>query len=479
MLPAAPRVTRGLRFRLTASYALFFTLLLLGLGLLFRQALSANFERQTRDLLDQEWATVRGYLRIDSGRPYWYYDRMDPDETYIVSRLQRVYLLADAKGEPIESSAIYRGLGIERPERIREMMRQSGPSWRIRTGPSGIPYLIRSGVLFDDKLRQPYFAAIGRSLLERRRVVESFTFAYAAMAPFIILAGCLLGWYLAGRALEPVLEVARTAQSISGSNLSLRIASRGAGDELDKLIDTFNRMIERLESSFQQSRQFSTDVSHELRTPLTALRGQLEVALFTAQTTEQCREAMIGLVQDIERLSKIVHALLQLSQAESGQVVLQKERIDLAEIVGRMAEQYQILADDAAVRMVVDNQPAEAFADRVQIERLIANLLSNAIKFTPQGGEVRLVTATTADRAELRVEDTGRGISPEHIPHIYDRSFVTGPKRGLGLGLSFVAWIVKAHGGEIHVETEPDKGTRFIVRLPLPVSEGHVRAGAL
>jgi heavy metal sensor kinase len=485
MVPEARRVTRGLRFRLTASYALFFTLLLLGIGLLFRQTLSANLERQARDLLDQEWATVRGYLRIENGRPFWYYDRMDPDETYIVSRLQRVYLLADAQGEPVESSELYRGIGIERPERIRELMRHNGPSWRTRTGPSGVPYLIRSGVIFDEKHRQPYFVAIGRSLVENERVVEGFTFTYLVMVPFMILAGCLLGWFLAGRALEPVLEVARTAQSISGSNLSLRIASRGADDELDNLIDTFNRMIERLESSFQQIRQFSTDVSHELRTPLTALRGQLEVALFTAQTTEQHREAIIDSLQDIERLSQIVRALLQLSQAESGQLTLQKERVDLAELVRQIVEQYQILADEAGVRLLVRTGPAVTGADRVQIERLVANLLSNALKFTPEGGEVRLLTTTAGDRAELRVEDTGTGIAPEHLPHIFDRFYrvpghgTAAPERGLGLGLSFVAWIVKAHGGEIHVDSEPGKGTRFIVRLPQPAPAAHPREGAV
>src|SRR5213076_3154748 len=115
---------------------------------------------------------------------------------------------------------------------------------------------------------------------------------YIGLVPVIIFGGCLLGWLFAGRALSPVLSVAQAAQRISGSNLSLRIPSRRAGDELDYLIETFNRMIERLESSFNQIRQFSTDVSHELRTPITAIRGQLEVALFTAKSAEQYREAI-------------------------------------------------------------------------------------------------------------------------------------------------------------------------------------------
>src|SRR6185436_13866725 len=130
-----------------------------------------------------------------------------------------------------------------------------------------------------------------------------------------------------------------------------------AGDELDYLIETFNRMIERLESSFNQIRQFSTDVSHELRTPITAIRGQLEVALFTASSTEQYREAMLNSLQDVERLSQIVRALLLLSQAESGQLALQKTHVDLCELVADVVDQFQIPYEAAHVRLIPQLPP--------------------------------------------------------------------------------------------------------------------------
>src|ERR1022692_3491412 len=224
---------------------------------------------------------------------------------------------------------------------------------------------------------------------------------------------------LSRRRVMPVMQVAQTAQRITGSNLSLRIPTRAAGDELDYLILTFNRMIERLENSFQQIRQFSTDVSHELRTPITAIRGQLEVALFTAKTVEQYRDATLNSLQDIERLSQIVRALLLLSQAESGQLALQKTRLDLSSVVRDIVDQFQIPAEGAHVELSADLPPeCAAEVDRVQIERMLSNLLSNALKFTPAGGRVHVALRSLPESISIDVEDTGCGIPEEHIPHI-------------------------------------------------------------
>jgi heavy metal sensor kinase len=290
------------------------------------------------------------------------------------------------------------------------------------------------------------------------------------------------GWIFAGRALTPVLEIARAAQRISGSNLSMRIPSRRAGDELDYLIETFNQMIERLEHNFNQVRQFSTDVSHELRTPITVVRGQLEVALFTAETAEQYRDAIVNSLADIERLSQIVRALLLLSQAETGQVILQKQSLDLVELADGITDQFQIPAEGAEIKLTftANTRHCPGEFDRIQIERMLSNLLSNAIKFTPPGGTIQVVVEREGEEAEIRVEDTGQGIPAEHLPLIFDRFYrVRGPnepvspEKGLGLGLSFVAWIVRAHGGTIDVRSEPGKGTTFRIRLPLnaPVAQ--------
>jgi signal transduction histidine kinase len=231
-------------------------------------------------------------------------------------------------------------------------------------------------------------------------------------------------------------------------------------------------MIERLENSFQQMRQFTTDVSHELRTPITAVRGQLEVALMTARREEELRDAIQAALEETERLSNLVKAMLALSHAESGQTVLRKQRQDLSVLAGDILEQFRILAEEAGVRLVTSLPPGcEAEVDPTQFARLVSNLLSNAIKYTPSGGEVRLRLKPGPASVELVVEDTGCGIASQHLPHIFDRFYRVpgadaGSERGLGLGLSFVAWIVSAHGGRIDVTSKPASGSSFVVRLP-------------
>ena len=211
--------------------------------------------------------------------------------------------------------------------------------------------MIEAGRIFDEE--QAASSGISSRWEGRwaktQRTVHDFTRSYFLFLPLLIALSMLFGWAVAGRAIQPLNSVAQAAQNITGSNLSLQIPLRGAGDELDHLIESFNLMTARLNQSFEQIRRFSTDVSHELRTPLTAIRGQLEVALFTAETPEQYRDAMVNALEDVEQLSSIVRALLLLSQAESGQLALQKTSLDLGEVALEVVDQFQIPAQEKKI----------------------------------------------------------------------------------------------------------------------------------
>jgi len=480
-------ITRGLRFTLTTGYTIVFTLLLLGVSLLFRQNLELSLDKQVRDDLDKNWTVVKGNLRIYPAEgskygynPDWILDQNDPEENRIGAIVRGVDFIADADGHVLETTQKYLSLGADSIPQIRAVLQSSQPVWLEKKDPKGVLYLIRQSSVQDEQNTRKFFVAIGISLAGNQALLTKFTWLIIGLVPIVILTGGLTGWVFAGRALTPVLEIARAAQRITGSKLSLRIPSRRAGDELDYLIETFNRMIERLEINFNQVRQFSTDVSHELRTPITIVRGQLEVALFTAETAEQYRDAIVNSLSDIERLSQIVRALLLLSQAETGQVVLQKQKLDLVKLAAETTDQFQIPAEGADIKLNFSANCEQCLGefDRIQIERMLSNLLSNAIKFTPEGGSIAVVLRREGDEAQLRVEDTGRGIPPEHLPHIFDRFYrvrgpseLSSPEKGLGLGLSFVVWIARAHGGTVDVQSEPGKGTSFVIRLPLHLAE--------
>jgi len=466
-------LARGLRFRLTLSYVLFFTVLLVAIGLLFRKQMQYQTTGDVQDALEEEWGAAKGYLKIEYQQPRWIADASDPEEAYIVSRIKHVFFIADENGNALDYDETYEGMGLDSAEEIHKIISKREPTIHTRYDKNGVPYLIKAGRIPDDKGR-PYFFAIGRSLAPAKNTVRAFTRAYFFSLPAMIALTGLLGWALAGGAIRPVNLVAQTARDITGSNLSLQIPLRGAGDELDHLIDSFNRMTARLHQSFEQTRRFSTDVSHELRTPLTAIRGQLEVALFTAETPEQYRDAMVNALEDVEKLSSIVRALLLLSQAESGQLALQKAPLDLSEVARDVVDQFQIPAEERRVTLSATLTPEIIVAaDHTQMERMISNLLSNAIKYTPAGGavKVRVGLADAIGWVQLVVEDTGMGIPAENLPHIFDRFYRvrnanTSAVQGLGLGLSFVAWIVEAHGGRIEVASTVGEGTRFTVVLP-------------
>jgi heavy metal sensor kinase len=430
---------------------------------------------QSEEVLREQLGAMRAYLHFDpEGEPYWFEDKSDPEDEAAVGRLKSVFVIANDDGQAEQGSSEPALKELFDPHKIRHEMQviesTKEPYLKTIVSRSGVPYQVISGILTDPDDGTKWYVAEGRSLAEDESLVKRFRRNFLIFLPIALVACMLVSWYSAGRALRSLQTVERAAQEITGSNLGLQIPPRGADDELDHLIGSFNEMSRRLKASFEQIRQFSTDVSHELRTPLTAIQGQLEVALFTATRKEQLQEAIENALQDVERLSNLVRALLLLSQSETGQIPMNKTALNLQKLVADIVDQFQIPAEAHGVKLThLETRPVFCEADRTQIERVVTNLLSNAIKYTPAGGWIRTSAEQSGGSVRLIIEDSGVGIPEGHLPHIFDRFYRVpdpNPEKGLGLGLSFVAAIVRAHGGEIHVNSKVGKGSRFEILLP-------------
>ncbi|MCS7176334.1 MAG: heavy metal sensor histidine kinase [Candidatus Kapabacteria bacterium] len=316
--------------------------------------------------------------------------------------------------------------------------------------------------------------AVGYSVREIESVLQRLAVTLLWALPLVLSVSAFGGWLLARASLRPVEQMRRTAESITARNLSLRIPEPPTKDELAHLARTLNQMIARLEASFAQIRQFTADVSHELRTPLTILIGELELALRSRKRPEEYERVLSSVLEEVLRLHRIVETLLELARAESGQVQLERRRVDLGAIVREIAEDIEPLARDRGLSIATEvAQECYVFGDALRLRQAVLNVVDNALKYTPAGGRVTLRVASEAETVVAEVADTGIGIPEEELPQIFERFYRVEKSRtrshssdGVGLGLAIVRWIVEAHGGTVEVESAVGQGTRFRFRFP-------------
>ena len=283
----------------------------------------------------------------------------------------------------------------------------------------------------------------------------------------------LVGNWLLRKALAPISALIEAAERINLENLTRRLPRTGNGDELDRLTDVFNGMMQRLEDSFRHVREFTLDASHELKTPLTIMRAELESALREEGSAAACRDVFVSQLDEIQRLTRIVDGLTLLAKADAGQLALKSEPVRLDELVQESVADGQILAQSIGVAVHLRTcEPITLWGDRHRLRQLLLNLTENAIKYNHKNGSVTVDLRRANGAAELRVSNTGPGISPEKIPRVFDRFFRGDPARnseieGCGLGLSIARWIVRAHGGDIKITSMPRADTTVTVQLPV------------
>jgi heavy metal sensor kinase len=279
-------------------------------------------------------------------------------------------------------------------------------------------------------------------------------------------------YVLLGRALRPVDEIVRAAERITLQNLSQRLPVPPTGDEVERLSLALNRMIQRLDEAFQVTSRFSADASHELRTPLTIMRGELEALLKEGSLSSEQTGQVESILEEAERLTQIIEGLLMISRLDAGETQMNKDPVDLSEVVSGTVEQMKLLAEEESLSVVCEpSRDVMVEANEIRLRQVVVNLLDNAIKYTPEGGRIVVRVKTEPNWAILEVTDNGIGISQEALPHVFDRFYrseqVEARKaRGTGLGLSMVQSIVEAHGGKVTVESSEDKGSTFRVEFP-------------
>lgn len=300
------------------------------------------------------------------------------------------------------------------------------------------------------------------------------------LLPVSVLVAWIVGAWIARRALAPVDRIITEVEEITdGRSLHRRLPQPRVKDEFGRLAETLNRMMARLEQSFVALRRFTADASHELKTPLTVLRAGVERAITSPAVPRETLEVLEETLQEVNRMTELVDALLTLARVDEGRAPLHLESTDLRLLVGEVEETGELLAENSGVAIHVElpPHPVSLEVDASRIRQLLINLVTNALKYTPRGGEVRIALADLPERVTLTVTDTGIGIAPGDLPHVFDRFYRadtartrTGERPGAGLGLAICKWVAEAHGGTIEVHSRPGRGTTFAVRLPRPAA---------
>jgi heavy metal sensor kinase len=460
-----------LRTKLTLFYSITVSVLLSGFGLVYYRVLSVGLDRDiTQDVIDRT-SGLRGYLRFEEGVPTFGYDPNDPDELSFINTATRYYQIYELRtGTLLAESDELRATGIQYSPQDLARYAQAPPSLIDLQTDQGKIRLRNEAVPAEGDI---YLLVVGASMRQMEDTLASFIKALAWLIPSGVLLAAIASWFMAGKALQPVAELGKAAGEIAVTRLDRRLPVRGTNDGLDQLATEFNDTLARLEKAVGEMKQFTASISHELRTPLAVLRGEAEVALIEANSTEQYRRVLSSQLEEFEKLSRMINQLLTLARAESGDVAIACESINISDMMRSLAEQLEPVAASKDVTLSWHCAPDVIVrGDSSWIERIILNLADNAIKFTRPGGHVRMSVTSSANDAVFEIADDGIGIAPEAIPHIFERFYRADPSRanradGVGLGLSLVHWAVDQHHGSIDVQSTPGSGTRFVVKIPL------------
>ena len=452
----------SLRSRLTLLYASIVGGILLLFGVAIYGSVGLTITHQLDDLLRRTAEEVTPNIRVDSdGLHVTALPTLDLPADVYVQLWGRDNQLLDASQNILNFTRPLDPTGLQSSVPIFHYVTQGSAQLRVLTVPLEASNRLVGTLQVGTRL--DLVIATQRTLLV----------ALMIGTILFVLVTWLAGWFSTRQALEPLGRVTKTALQIThADDLSRRIPYHGPPqDEVCQLITAFNQTLSRLENLFHTQRRFLADVGHELRTPLTVIKGNVGLMRRIKEFDE---ESLTTIESEVDRLTRLVGDLLLLAQAESGKIPLAHEVVELDTLLLEVMNEMRVLARDRLALRLDNIDQVLVCGDRDRLKQVIVNLVGNAINYTPVGGEISIGLAKTAGRAQLTITDTGPGIPPEDLPHIFER-FYRGEKartrqrdgKGFGLGLSIAYWIVRNHGGRIEVNSTVGQGSTFCVWLPL------------
>ncbi|HEV8326931.1 MAG TPA: ATP-binding protein [Nitrospiraceae bacterium] len=315
------------------------------------------------------------------------------------------------------------------------------------------------------------------SLLLYQKTLKGLVILLTVGSGTILLVAWVGGGWLAKKVLTPIEVLSTGAETMSEADLGKRLTLDSPYQEFRRLTQAFNSVMDRFQRSGEIQRSFCDIAAHEMKTPLTILQGNLEVALLKARTSEEYREALINNLEQVGRLIALTRSLLTLAKFTSGKPPVHLVPLALEPMIQDMVDELTLLADDRRITLLFESQSVPpVLGDAQWLKQALINLLDNALHYTPSGGAVTVRLQAVGEGVAVAVEDTGHGIEPEHLPHLFERFYRTDWARakdsgGTGLGLPIVKEIAEAHGGTISVTSQVDKGSVFTLRLPVPTHQ--------
>lgn len=457
-------LTTSIAWRLAVLFALASALLLAGIGLYLYSAIAKELAKRNEEHLTSMTELARHVLE---DTPSLERILQEPQLVthLLVGHDLRLWIYDDDRRVLFSSSgaalptAAWPQVPEPRPEMIASGLWHDTPESAYR--------LASTRLVTDKRGLRNAALLLAMDASEEVRVLRTFKYELLGAMVAGALFAAVIGFLISSRGLRPVVQIVRSAQGITASQLQARLDTEGVPRELRALVESFNTMLGRLEDSFRRLSDFSADLAHELRTPLTNVLARTQVTLSQARTLPEYREALEANVEDIEQLARLISDMLFLAQADRAETALRTETVDVSAEAQHVAEFFSIACEERGISLGVRGT-ATVHADRMMLRRAVSNLVSNAIRHSPDGERVDIVITQDDSAVNISVIDRGSGIANEHQARVFDRFYRVDASRarmsgGTGLGLAIVSSIAKLHGGNVSVESEPGKRTVFSI----------------